>query len=82
MFPGMLIILLGVNPMQALVLSQVVLSFILPSAIIPMLIITNRKDLMGSLKNKPITNVIGYIISTVIMIANAMLLFLTFTGKV
>ncbi len=82
MFPGMLIILIGVNPIQALIFSQVILSFILPAAIIPMLIITNRKDLMGSLKNKPITNIIGYFISAVIIMANATLLFLTFTGNV
>lgn len=82
MFPGMLIILLGINPMQALVLSQVTLSFVLPVAIIPMLLITRRKDLMGSLVNKPITNVAGWLITTVIIAANSILLFLTFTGKV
>lgn len=82
MFPGMLIILLGVNPMQALVISQVTLSFILPFAVIPMLIITNRKDLMGCLKNKPFTNVAGWFISSVIIAANVILLYLTFMGKV
>ena len=82
MFPGMLIIFLGLNPMNALVLSQVILSFILPVAIIPMLLITSRKDLMGSLVNKPITNIMGWIITSVITIANVVLLFMTFTGNV
>jgi len=82
MAPGMLIILLGINPMQALVLSQVTLSFVLPMAIIPMLIITRRKDLMGTLVNKPVTNVVGWIITSVIISLNAVLLFLTFSGKV
>lgn len=82
MFPGMLIILIGFNPMKALVLSQVILSFILPAAIIPMLLITKRKDLMGCLVNKRITNVIGWIITGVIIGANVILLFLTFTGQV
>lgn len=82
MLPGMLIIALGINPMQALVLSQVTLSFVLPVAIIPMLLITRRKDLMGSLVNKPITNVMGWLITSVIIAANAVLLLLTFTGKV
>lgn len=82
MFPGMLIIILGLNPMKALVLSQVTLSFILPVAIIPMLLITKRKDLMGSFVNKPITNLMGGIITGVILVANSMLLFLTFTGQV
>lgn len=82
MLPAMLIIILGINPMQALVLSQVVLSFILPVAIIPMLLITKRKDLMGSLVNKPATNVVGWIVTSVILVANAVLLILTFSGGV
>lgn len=82
MLPAMIIILLGINAMQALVISQVVLSFILPVAIIPMLLITRRRDLMGSLVNKPLTNVVGWIIASVIIAANTVLLFLTFTGGV
>ena len=82
MLPGMLIIILGLNPMNALVLSQVTLSFFLPFAIIPMLLITRRKDLMGSFANKPIVNVLGIVITGVIIAANAVLLFLTFAGKV
>lgn len=82
MTPAMIIIALGINPMKALVLSQVTLSFALPLAIIPMLMITKRKELMGSLVNKPITNVIGWIITSVILGLNAVLLFLTFTGNV
>jgi manganese transport protein len=82
MLPGMLIIALGINPMQALVLSQVTLSFVLPVAIIPMLLITRRKDLMGSLANKPVTNMVGWMITGVIISANAVLLFMTFTGQV
>lgn len=82
MLPGMLIIMLGVNPMQALVLSQVTLSFVLPVAIIPMLLITQRKDIMGALVNKPLTTLMGWVITSVIIIANAILLFLTFSGQV
>ncbi len=82
MLPAMIIIVLGINPIQVLVLSQVVLSFILPVAIIPMLMITKRKDLMGALANKPLTNIIGIIITSIIIAANAVLLFLTFTGGV
>jgi len=82
MTPAMVIIALGINPMRALVLSQVTLSFALPLAIIPMLLITKRKDLMGALVNKPITNILGYIITAVIIGLNAVLLYLTFTGRV
>lgn len=82
MAPGMLIIVLGINPMKALVLSQVTLSFVLPLAIIPMLVITGKKELMGGLVNKPITNVTGWVITGVIVCMNAILLYLTFSGNV
>ncbi len=82
MIPGMIIIASGLNPMTALVFSQVTLSFVLPLAIIPMLIITGRKDLMGTLVNKRVTNIIGWIITIVIVAANAALIFLTVTGQV
>ena len=82
MIPGMVIILVGVNAMTALVISQVTLSFILPVAVIPMLLITARKDLMGSLVNKPVTTVVGWIIAGVIIAANAVLVCLTLAGKV
>lgn len=82
MAPGMLIILTGINPMKALVLSQVVLSFALPAAIIPLMIISSKKDLMGDLVNKPSTNIIGWIIASVIIILNILLLILTFADKI
>lgn len=82
MLPGMVIIGMGINPMKALLMSQVCLSFALPVAIIPMLIITGRKDLMGSFVNKPLTKVIGWIIASMIICLNAVLLYLTFTGNV
>lgn len=82
MLPALIIIVAGINPMKALVLSQVILSFALPLAIIPMLMISRRQDLMGALVNKPITNVLGYIITGIIISMNAVLLLLTFTGKV
>lgn len=81
MIPGMLIIIIGINPMQALVMSQVILSFVLPVAIIPMLLITMRKDLMGSFVNKPVTNLLGWVITGTIVSMNAVLLYLTFSGN-
>ncbi|MHB1407376.1 MAG: Nramp family divalent metal transporter [Desulfitobacteriaceae bacterium] len=82
MIPALIIIALGINPMSALVISQVTLSFALPFAIIPMLLITSRKDFMGSLVNKPLTKVVGWVIASIIIGLNAVLLFLTFTGNV
>ena len=81
MAPGMLIIILGINPMKALILSQVTLSFVLPLAIIPMLLITRKKDIMGPFVNKPITNVVGWIISGTIIFMNIVLLYSTLLVK-
>ena len=82
MAPAMIIICLGINPMKALVLSQVSLSFALPLAIIPMILITGRKEFMGELVNKRLTKIIGWIITSVIIGLNVVLLCLTFTGNV
>lgn len=81
MMPAIIIIILGVNPMNALVLSQVALSFILPFPIIQMLIIAKRKDLMGVLVNKGFVRILGVLIAAVIITLNIVLLYLTFTGQ-
>lgn len=80
MAPALIIIALGINPMNALVLSQVALSFILPFPIIQMLTIASRKDLMGTLANKGFVRALGILIAAVIISLNAVLLFFTFTG--
>lgn len=81
MVPGIIIILIGVNPMRALLLSQVCLSFVLPFAIISMLIITGKKKLMGAFVNRPSTKVMGWGIASLIIALNAVLVYITFTGK-
>ncbi|MCB2294389.1 Nramp family divalent metal transporter [Clostridium algoriphilum] len=82
MMPALVIIALGINPIYALVLSQVALSFILPFPIFQMLTIAKRKDLMGILVNKRIVQFFGGLIAAVIILLNAVLMYLTFTGKV
>lgn len=82
MSPALIIIALGINPMKALVISQVALSFALPFAIVPMMLITSRKDLMGSLVNKRSTKIAGWLITGLILSLNAVLLYLTFSGRV
>jgi manganese transport protein len=82
MTPALLIIASGINPMNALVISQVALSFALPFAIIPMLLITSQKKLMGNLVNKPLTKIAGWVITGLIIGLNTVLLYFTFTGKV
>lgn len=77
MLPGMIVIILGVNPMKALILSQVFLSFSLPAAIIPMLVITGRRDLMGCFVNKKWVNTVGWMIALIIVAVNSVLLYMT-----
>jgi len=81
MLPGFIIILLGINPITALVISQVLLSFALPAAIIPLIILTSRQDIMGEFKNNLLTKIIGWIIVSIIVALNALLLYLLFTGQ-
>ena len=78
MVPSMLILLVGFNPMNALLLSQVVLSFALPMAIIPLLIITSKENIMGKFVNNKITNILGIIIASLIIGLNIVLLITTF----
>ncbi|MGH9757026.1 MAG: Nramp family divalent metal transporter [Candidatus Acidiferrales bacterium] len=81
MIPAILVIAWGLDPLKTLVLSQAVLSFCLPFAIIPLLMLTRRKDLMGSHANRPITNVLAVIATTVILSMNVWLLYAIAAGR-
>jgi manganese transport protein len=74
MTPALLIIAIGVDPTRALVLSQVVLSFGIPFALIPLLIFCANRGLMGSLVNRRSTTVAAVVVATVIISLNAFLL--------
>lgn len=80
MVPSVLVIVLGIDPTRALVLSQVVLSFALPFPVIPLIFFTRRKDLMGVLVNKPVTTIAGGLAAAVILGLNVYLLYQTFAG--
>lgn len=81
MLPGLAILIVGINPMEALIYSQVILSFALPAAIIPLMIITNKSNIMGDFKNSRLTNIAGWMIVSAIITLNMVLLYLTFTGQ-
>ena len=57
MVPAFVVIAIGVDPSRTLVISQVVLSFGIPFALIPLVCFTARRDLMGALVNRRITTV-------------------------
>ena len=76
--PALVVALIGVNPTHALVLSQVVLSFGIPFALIPLVLFTSRRSVMGGLVNSRLTNVAGWAIAVVISGLNIFLLISTF----
>lgn len=81
MVPAIILLWLGFNPMKILIMSQVVLSFTLPAAVIPLLLITKRKDILGDMANNKLTNYVGIVVVGLILSLNAVLLYLTFTGN-
>jgi manganese transport protein len=74
MVPAFVVILLGADPTEALVLSQVVLSFGIPFALVPLLRYTGRRDLMGEHANGRWVKLVGGIIALVIIGLNLYLL--------
>lgn len=81
MAPPILVIALGLDPTRTLVLSQVVLSFGLPFAIIPLVMFTARRDLMGELLNQRITTIVTSLVALLIVALNIYLLVQIFTGS-
>jgi manganese transport protein len=80
MLPSLVVIGMGLDPTRTLVLSQVVLSFGLPFAIIPLVMFTRRADIMGDLVNRRITTISAALIAGLIVLLNAFLLYKTFTS--
>ncbi|HVJ08585.1 MAG TPA: Nramp family divalent metal transporter [Acidisarcina sp.] len=79
--PAIVVIAIGLDPLKILILSQVALSFTLPFALIPLLILTNDSAVMGRFVNGRITRVLGWITASVILGLNALLLWMTATGN-
>ncbi len=80
MVPSLVVIMIGLDPTQTLVISQVLLSFGLPFAVIPLVLFTRRADLMGGLVNHRLTNLIVWVITAIIISLNIFLIYQTFFG--
>ncbi len=80
MLPALVLLAVGVDPTRALVLSQVALSFCLPFTLVPLLLFTRRRDLMGSLVNRRLTTAVAGVAITLIAVINAYLLVQTFAA--
>jgi manganese transport protein len=80
MLPAFVVIGIGVDASRTLVFSQVVLSFGIPFALIPLVVFTSRKRLMGGLVNGRPTIVAAMIVAALIVALNVFLLVQTFAG--
>jgi manganese transport protein len=81
MIPAIVVLALGISPTSALVFSQVVLSFGIPFALIPLVHLTSRHDLMGSHVNRRATTWIAVVIAALISVLNVFLLYQHFSGS-
>ena len=78
--PALIVLAVGLNPTEALVISQVVLSFGIPFALIPLLVIARRGDVMGSLANPRWLTMLASTLGGLIIALNVFLLEQVFVG--
>jgi manganese transport protein len=80
MTPALVVLAIGLDPTKTLVVSQVVLSFGIPFALVPLVLITRRADIMGSLRNARVTTAAATVVAGLIIALNVFLLVKTFAG--
>ena len=80
MAPALIILAVGLNPSRSLVISQVVLSFGIPFALIPLLIFCRNRNVMGTLVNHSLTTAVATVVVTMIVSLNLFLIYQTFFG--
>ncbi|WP_404429694.1 Nramp family divalent metal transporter [Microbacterium lacus] len=80
LIPALVILALGVDPTLALVLSQVVLSFGIPFALVPLVVLTAQRRTLGVFRNRVVTTIAGVAASVFLISLNALLLWLVLTG--
>jgi manganese transport protein len=78
MLPALIVIGIGLDPSRTLVLSQVVLSFGIPFALIPLVMFTRKREIMGGLVNQRVTTIVATIVAALITGLNVFLLYQTF----
>src|SRR6476659_3632119 len=75
MLPALIVIGIGLNPTRTLIISQVVLSFGIPFALIPLVLFTSKREIMGALVNHRATTAIATVIASLISALNVFLLY-------
>ena len=79
LIPALVVLASGVDPTKALVLSQVVLSFGIPFALVPLMRLTSDRSLMGADVNSRLITILGWSVAAVITLLNVALIYLTIT---
>jgi manganese transport protein len=74
MFPAFVVVALGVDATNALVMSQVVLSIALPLPMISLIIFTNRADIMGTFANGKLTRIAAGAATALVLVLNILLI--------
>jgi manganese transport protein len=74
MLPALVVLGTGMDTGTALVLSQVVLSFGIPFTLVPLVVLTARRDVMGPLVNRPVTTAAGVVVATAVIALNGFLI--------
>ena len=80
MAPALIVLAIGLDPTRSLVLSQVVLSFGIPFALVPLVLLTRRRDVMGTLVNRRLTTLVAGIVAAGVIALNVFLLYQTVAG--
>jgi manganese transport protein len=78
--PALVLLAVGVNPTWTLVISQVVLSFGIPFALIPLVSLTARRAVMGTYVNRGATTVFAWLVAAAVIVLNVALIYLTVSG--
>ncbi|CAM3755697.1 Nramp family divalent metal transporter [Nocardiopsis rhodophaea] len=81
LIPALAVLALGMDPTRALVLSQVVLSFGIPFALVPLVMLTARRDVMGRHANGHWITAAAVVIAAAVVTLNIALIYLTATGQ-
>jgi manganese transport protein len=81
MLPALVVLGAGLPATVSLVISQVVLSFGIPFALVPLVLLTRRADIMGPLVNRRLTTIAAACVTALIVTLNGYLLYLTATGR-
>jgi manganese transport protein len=80
MTPALVVLAVGLDPTRSLVISQVVLSFGIPFALVPLVLLSRKREVVGALVNQRATTIAATVVASMIIALNMFLLFQTFAG--